>query len=44
MGYFLSFYKLGDWLEWVTFLSLIVGVTYFPITGKNYPQSYLVDN
>ena len=39
---FLSFHSLSDELEQVTFLSLILGVSHFPIFGKNVPQSHLI--
>ena len=43
MGYFLFIHSLSDELECVTFfLSFIVGVSHFPILGKNFPQSHLI--
>ena len=39
MAYFLSFHSLIDELEQATFLSLIVGVSYFPAFGENFLQA-----
>ena len=36
MAYFLSFHSLSEKLE-VTFLSLIIGVSHFPILGESFP-------
>ena len=41
MTYFLSNHSLSDELEQVTFLSLIVGVSHFPILEKNFSHSHL---
>ena len=42
MAYFLSFHRLSDELEKITCLPLIVGVRYFPILRKNFPQTYSI--
>ena len=41
MTYFLSNHSLSDELEQVTFLSLTVGVSHFPILEKNFSHSHL---
>ena len=43
MAYFLSFLSLSDELEQVNSLALIVGMSRFPIFGKNSPQSHLIN-
>ena len=42
MEYFLNVHSLSDKLEQVTYLSLIVGVSHFPILGKNFRQSHFI--
>ena len=42
MVYCLYIHGLSDELEQATFFTLIVGVSHFPISGKNFPQSHLV--
>ena len=42
MEYFLYVHSLSDKLEQVTYLSLIVGVSHFPILGKNFRQSHFI--
>ena len=38
-----SLYLYFKWWVWISyFFVLIVGVSYFPILGKNFPQSHLV--
>ena len=37
MAYFLSFHGFSDKLEWVIFLTLIIGVSHFPILGEIFP-------
>ena len=41
MAYFLSFHSLGDELEQVTFLPLIVVLSHITIFGKNFSQSHI---
>ena len=42
MVYCLYIHGLSDELEQATFFTLIVGVSHFPISEKNFPQSHLV--
>ena len=42
MAYFLFIHSLSDELKQVIFLSLVVGVSHFPISGKNFPLSHLI--